>query len=53
MHVFDPLDQTLPEVTEVRELSLALFPLDLFFRDLVQHVNRAKPTTRKKPILLA
>ena len=33
MHVFDPLDQTLPEVTEVRELSLALFPLYFFFRD--------------------
>ena len=28
-----PLDQTLPEVTEVGELSLALFPLDFFFRD--------------------
>lgn len=24
MHVFDPLDQTLPEVTEVRELSCRL-----------------------------
>lgn len=53
MHV--PLDQTLPEVTEVGELSLALFPLDFFFRDgrtsLLTKASRLKIREKEQDML--